>query len=431
MKKVNVLIFPSGGENAINIHDSLKYNLHFNLFGATSVKDYSVNMYPKDNFSLDRYYITDEDFIDKFNKLLNKFSIEYIVPTHDTISVYLMEHENEINAKIVCSPVETTKIAHSKRTTFEALIDKEYCPRIYNSCEEVNTYPVFLKPDIGSGGKGTLLAKTEKELKEFIEGNENIVISEYLPGDELTVDCFTDKNGKLIFIGPRTRERITMGISFTSKTVKVDEEIEKIANDLNSTFEFAGAWFFQIKRDINNKYKLMEFSVRQAGTMALYRELGINFAALSIFNAMGLDVKILFNDYNLTLNRRLTNAYQLEYEYDKVYIDFDDTIIVNNKVNSLAMMFLYQCINKNKEIYLITKHEDDIKEDLNKCKIDLKIFTNIIELKEFESKADYIVPDKAIFIDNYYKERVIVKERHGIPVFDVDAIECLLDYSNI
>ena len=29
MEKINVLIFPSGAENAINVYDSLKYNIHF------------------------------------------------------------------------------------------------------------------------------------------------------------------------------------------------------------------------------------------------------------------------------------------------------------------------------------------------------------------------------------------------------------------
>ena len=368
MKKVNVLIFPSGGENAINIHDSLKYNLHFNLFGATSVEDYSASLYKKENFSLDNYYITDSNFIEKFNGMLQKFSIDYVIPTHDTIALYLMEHQDEINSKIVCSPVETTRIAHSKKKIIDILKDKPYCPKTYNSIEEIDVYPVFLKPDIGAGAKGTLLAKTKEDTEKFLEKNKNIVISEFLPGEELTVDCFTDKNGKLIFIGPRTRERITMGISFTSTTVKLDKEIEEIANDLNNTLKFNGAWFFQVKRDKDNVYKIMEFSVRQAGTMALYRELGINFAALSVFNAMGLDINILFNDYKLTLNRRLKNSYKLEYEYDKVYIDFDDTIIVNNKVNTLAMTFLYQCVNKNKQIYLITKHATDIKEDLKRYK---------------------------------------------------------------
>ena len=63
MNKANVLIFPAGGENAINIYDSLKYNLHFELFGATSKKDYSVDLYKKENFYLGDLYINDSNLI--------------------------------------------------------------------------------------------------------------------------------------------------------------------------------------------------------------------------------------------------------------------------------------------------------------------------------------------------------------------------------
>ena len=94
---------------------------------------------------------------------------------------------------------------------------------------------------------------------------------------------------------------------------------------------FRGAWFFQVKEDKQGSLKLMEFSVRQAGTMNFYRQLGINFAALSLFDAMGYDVKIIFNDYNLTLDRCLKNCYKFDYYYEKLYIDFDDTLMIKRK----------------------------------------------------------------------------------------------------
>ena len=431
MQKINVLIFPAGGENAINIHDSLKYNLHFNLFGASSIRDYAEEIYNKENYIISNLYINSPSFIKDFNKIISDNNIEYVIPTHDVIALYLMENEKSINAKIVCSPYETAKIANSKMSILKNIKDKFYCPNFYTNISDNITYPVFLKPDVGAGGKGALLVNNKEELSLNLNKRNDLVICEYLPGDELTIDCFTDRHGNLLFIGPRTRERITMGISFRSKTVPVSEEIRNIADDLNNNFKFRGAWFFQLKKDINDNYKLMEFSVRQAGTMALYRQLGINFALLSLFDAMDMDVNIIFNNYNLQLNRRLSNSYKIDYEYDNIYIDFDDTLIVNNKVNSVAMSFLYQCLNKNKNIYLITKHSSDIYLDLKKYHIDASIFDKIYLLNEGEKKSDYISKDKSIFIDNYYKERKEVFDKLNILVIDVDSIECLIDYSEV
>lgn len=432
MKKVNVLIFPAGGENSINIYDSLKYNLHFNLFGASSVNDYAKEIYVKENYYIGNFYINDTNFFANFNLMLKKFNIDYIIPTHDTIALFLRKNEYQINAKIVCSPLETAEIAHSKIKIFENIKEKFYCPKTYNKIEDINDFPVFLKPDVGAGAKGTFLAKTKNELNKFLEDKtENFVICEYLPGEELTVDCFTNNKGELLFIGPRTRERITIGISFESKTVDLADDISLIAKDLNNKFKFSGAWFFQIKKDKNDNWKLMEFSVRQAGTMALYRQLGINFALLSLFNAMELNVDILFNNYKISLSRRLSNSYKLDCDYNNIYIDFDDTLIINDKVNTLAMSYIYQCLNKNKNIYLITKHSSDIFIDLEKYHIDKGIFKDIISLKENQDKYKYINSKDSIFIDNYYKERIAVRNNLKIPVFDVDAIECLIDHSEV
>ena len=225
---------------------------------------------------------------------------------------------------------------------------------------------MFIKPDIGAGGKGATIVNSVEQLNTILKTSNNMVICQYLPGNELTVDCFTDRKGQLLFIGPRTRDRITMGISFNSKKVPLTNEIEQIANDLNNLFKFRGAWFFQVKQDYDGNYKLMEFSVRMAGTMALYRELGINFALLSLFDAMNMDIKLLYSDLNIELSRRLQNSYTIDYYYENVYIDFDDTIIVQNKVNTIAMQFIYQCINKNKKIILLSKHSTDLLLDLKK-----------------------------------------------------------------
>ena len=41
---------------------------------------------------------------------------------------------------------------------------------------------------------------------------------------------------------------------------------------------------------------------------------------------------------------------------------------------------------------------------------------------------DFIHKDKSIFIDNAYQERKKVHEQIGIPVFDVDGLEVIMDW---
>jgi len=230
----------------------------------------------------------------------------------------------------------------------------------------------------------------------------------------------------LLFIGPRTRERVQMGISFRSTAVDVSDELRHIAQTINATVSLNGAWFFQVRQDRRGRFRLLEFAPRQSSTMGLYRHAGVNFALLSLFNALEIPVQILQNDYPVQLDRCLYNCYKADLSFSRVYVDFDETVIADQRVNERVMAFLYQCRNRGIALVLLTRHRYDIKDTLNRYGIAGSLFAEIIQLADDRPKRDFIDPEGAIFIDNYWFDRRDVKEKLGIPVFDVDAVECLL-----
>lgn len=430
INKKNILIYPAGAENAINIYNSLKYNIHFNCYGASHVDNHATYIFDKEHYCEDDFSIKSPNFFENFNKMLNKFKIDFIMCTHDEVITFLMENEDKINAKICCSPLETTKVAFDKELTYEKFMDYNFCPKIYKDTNEVKL-PVFLKPKHGAGGKGTCLVKTKEELIYQTKNNNDLLMCEFLPGNEYTVDCFTNRKGELILSLARTRERITNGIAYRSKKVENQEKFNEIAKQINEKLEFRGAWFFQLKEDENENLKLMEICVRQAGTMIYTVANGFNMSSLTIFDFMEQDITPIINNCNITLDRCIHNSFKLDYDYENIYIDFDDTLIINNQVNSAAMKFIYQSLNLNKNVYLLTKHAKNITESLNKYRISEKIFKEIIHIKENENKSSVIKKEKSIFIDNYFKERYEVYQKLNIPVFDVETIEYLNDDSKI
>ena len=429
LDKKNVLVFPAGSQNGLDIYRAIKNNIHFSVFGLSGIDDHARFIYEKNHIEISKkYYISNENFLNHLNELITRWNISFIIPTHDSIAVYLLKNAVYINATIVCSPLETTLIAEDKSKMFDELKNESYFPNVYKVDSEEIHFPVFLKPNISAGGKGTCLINNRTELNATINStiNKDYLLYEYLPGKEITVDCFTDKNGDLLFVGPRTRERITQGISYRSRRVETNDEIFEIANSLNRHFTFRGLWYFQLKEDSTGHYKFMEFSVRHAGTMSFYRQLGVNFPLLSLFDFMGYNVSIMVNDFNLILDRAIETKYLIDYNYNVIYVDFDDTIIVNNKVNLELIKFLYSSLNNNKRIILLTKHEKDITNSLLKYKICREIFSEIIIIDPNKQKYEYIDTIDAIFIDNYFPERQSVYKHCHIPVFDVDAIECLI-----
>jgi hypothetical protein len=425
-EKKNVLIFPAGSEIGLEIYRSLRYNLHVDVYGASGKSDHAKFVYPSERYEEGPYFINSLGFLSAFNDLLSRWKIDFIYPTHDTIALWLAENEHLLKAKVITSPYETTQIARSKKQTYDLFKDCDFCPKVFKPPFTEVTRPVFLKPDDGQGGKGAFVASNQYEAMAHFNRDPNLVVCELLPGEELSVDCFTNRHGKLLFVGPRTRERVQMGISFNSKRVTLSNEILRIADLINGMVTIRGAWFFQIKKDSKGEYKLLEFAVRQASTMGLYRQAGVNFALLSLFDKMDYEVSILDNGYFLELERCLSNKYKINYSYNKVYIDFDDTIVVNEKVNLEAIKYIYDCRNRGISIFMITKHLYDLDETLVRYAIPKNLFDSIIHLKMEEEKFKHIDKEGSIFIDNHFLDRAQVHKELGIPVFDVDAIESLI-----
>ena len=142
----------------------------------------------------------------------------------------------------------------------------------------------------------------------------------------------------------------------------------------------------------------------------------------------GVHLNIIQNNYDIVVDRAFINRYKINYQYDNVYIDFDDTITNKGKLNINAIKFLYQLVNENKKIYLLTRHKDNIYNSLKKYKLSPELFTDIINIEEDKLKSNYIKKEKSIFIDDSFRERKDVKEKLDIPVFDVDMIESLIDW---
>ncbi|GHB62124.1 carbamoylphosphate synthase large subunit short form [Psychrosphaera saromensis] len=425
LTKKNVLIFPAGSEIGIEVFNSLKYTHHFELFGASGKSDHASYMYRESHYFESDFYIDDVKFVERFNELLTRWNIQFVIPTHDSISYFLATVRHKINAEIITSSEQANKVARFKNITYDVFKQYDFCPKVFNFTQELD-YPVYLKPTDSQGGKGNCLIRNEIELSSYTELADTSVLCEFLPGKEYSVDCFTDFKGNLLFSGPRTRKRIHIGISFRSESVPLTEDIRNIANAINSELKPNGSWFFQIKQDVNGKWKLLEVATRQASTMAVYRANGINFALLSLFNAQEIPTSILNNNNAVSLDRYLGNRFKLAVEYTKIYIDLDETLIADSMVNPQIMAYLYQEKNAGKFIVLITKHKYNLTQTLNELAISEKLFDQIIHLQDSENKVDFIKPDNAIFIDNYFLDRLNVSEKLKIPVFDVDAVECLI-----
>lgn len=424
MKKLNVLIFPCGSENAGEIYQALRYSLHVDkLIGASSVSDHGEFRF--DIYEGDLPNISEESFQDCFEQLIERQGVDVVFATHDTVAQKLAELKKAGDWFLVNGDAETARIVRHKSATYDCFGDCDWTPKRYYTAADVTCWPVIVKPDCGQGGNGIELVGEPDALSATLVRISDAVVVEYLPGEEITVDCFTDRNRKLVWVGPRSRERVRAGISMRSRLVAPDAEIEAIVAVINQRLVLRGPWFVQLKRDDSGRWKLLEVSCRVAGAMVFQRARGVNLPLMALHDYMGRDVSALPNSAITMIDRTISSRTRSNIAFEQVYVDLDDTLIIDGEAVPAVMAFIYQCRRKGIPVRLITRHEALPQATLEKAAIAVSLFDEVIHLTRGEKKSTFVAP-YSLFIDNYFPERLDVSQIANTVVIDTDAVEFFL-----
>lgn len=420
MKK-RVLVLNCGTLASTDINMALRYNEEFEIWGASTNKNHGIYVYK--NYIDDIPNINNPDFIKILNKKIEEYNFKFILAPHEDLALFLQENKEKINACIVCSNYETSLICRYKSKTYEKMKNYDFIPKVYKK-EEVKTYPVFCKKDTDQGARHAYKIENKNQLE--IYAKDDMIICEYLPGEEVTIDCFTDKNRKLLFCNPRAADRILAGIDVHARRIALTDEIKYIAESLNKEIEFRGYWFFQIKKAVDGKYKLLEISTRLPGSFSLSRCLDVNLPLMALKDFDGQDIELTFNNIEIEADKQFFGKYKLGIEYNSVFIDFETCFEIMDNIDAFFMMYLYQCLNKNIEIDLITQNKEKMEKYLIKNKIDRNIFKNIFEISR--EKIKDVLTEKSIFLSNDDNLKNILRKEINEYCFSNNIIEALIDW---
>jgi hypothetical protein len=420
-----VFVFPCGSEVALEVHHALSQSAHVALVGGSSVESsHGAYLFREHVGGLP--HVDEEGFVPALADAVRSARADLVIPAHDSVVLELARRAPELPVPVVGSPAEACTVVRSKRATYELLGPHLRVPRLLDPAGPLEL-PVFLKPDVGQGSKGVFLARTQDEVLFHLARDRSLLCLEYLPGREYTVDCFSDRHGRLRFAGARERLRISNGIAVDTTPV-LGDVFEELARKIQRLLPMRGAWFFQLKRAADGELALLEIGARVAGSMALYRNLGVNFALLAVYDALGRDVEIAPEPRPLRMDRALFSRFRSVLEYRHVYVDLDDTLVRGGRVDPMLVAFLYQCRNDGIALHLVTRHASDPAETLSRHRLS-ELFDTVEHLPDqARCKSEVIRERPAIFIDDSFAERRRVHERTGIPTFAPDAVESLLDW---
>ena len=322
--KIRLLMTGAGAPGGPGIYKALETQENFDIF----ICDMNINASGR-FLSPKRFEVipaaTDEEFIPKMLELCRRLDIDVVFPLvtkelfkFSEAKVQFAEH----GIKIIVSDPSSLHLANDKGRLYEHLLNHniklpdffvvDSVDDLRESCDQLGypKRPVVIKPAIGNGSRGIRIldescnrydllfnhkpSSLYSNLNDVVSaiGRQDIpkmVVSEFLPGPELTIDTIVD-NGVMMQCLIRTRDSMNNGISTSGRfinDVAITDYIESIVNSLPN---LRGPIGFQVKESTNGDYLLLESNPRIQGTSVAALGLGINLPAKAVNLELGFEI---------------------------------------------------------------------------------------------------------------------------------------------
>ena len=260
---INILITESGGPAAVGLIKSIKQLPYkFNII-STDMDKLAVGNYLSDyHYKVPK--ASDSSYIDNILNIINKHNINILIPTGENDLQIISKNKKlfeDLGCKLFISDFDVIKICQDKFKFWKHLNEKFIMPNPLNG--------VFLKPDVGVGGRGT----------KKIEADNGTHLWEFLPGKEYTVDVFCDMNSNIINHVIRERIAIKAGISVKGKIIR-NSNISSVIKKLVKYLGLKGPLCVQFKENESGEPKLIECNPRLGGGTYMCTLAGINYAEI-------------------------------------------------------------------------------------------------------------------------------------------------------
>ena len=174
-------------------------------------------------------------YIDRLKDLCQRENVRLIVPLIDTVLPVLAPHRTafaDLGITALVSAPETIAIGHHKGRAGEFFRSHGFnTPRILTAVEIAalgpGDFPLFVKPPTGSSSIGAELVATPADLAYLRARAPDLLVMEFVSGDEYTVDVYVDLTGTPRCVVPRRRLEVRAGEVSKGLTVRDDAIIAR------------------------------------------------------------------------------------------------------------------------------------------------------------------------------------------------------------
>ena len=311
-----------GAPGAAGIIRCLKENKSFHITLADANPD-AVGRFLCDDFETIPV-ASDASFITDVLAVCRKKEINIILPLVTKELIPFSKHIKEFEEKginVLVSPSHSLEIANNKSRLYEFLEWRGIPVPAFRVVESVDQFktaveelgyplkPVCFKPSVSNGSRGFRIVSEQmneldllfnyKPTSTYLSLPDSIrilssgffpelLISEYLPGEEYSVDCIA-KHGQPVLIVPRLRKRMINGISVEGEFVK-DETIISYCIQIITALSLHGNIGIQVKRSATGQFLILEINPRVQGTISAALGAGVNLPELAVKQELNLPI---------------------------------------------------------------------------------------------------------------------------------------------
>ena len=242
---------------------------------------------------------TDPRFFGCALELIEREGISLILPTSGFDILVYSERKAELRRRgvtaIVSEPeaVETCvdKIKFSRRANERFPLPRTVLPGPAREVADAVGLPCIVKPVLGKGGREIALCRTLGELAENLASRPEVLVQEFLPGDEYSIDVLSDLEGEPLVAVPRVRLKTDGGVSVRGRVFH-DAGVQRVCMDLARFLGLKGPSCMQMRHTASGEPKFLEVNPRMGGATIFSALAGVNLAQLQVDLAAGGSIEI-------------------------------------------------------------------------------------------------------------------------------------------
>ncbi len=300
---------------------------------------------------VDQHYVVppgdSPEFIPRMKEIVREESIDVILPLSTRELIPLASNRKVMGTLCTVCVSNTTslRLANNKARLMEHLSHTDIPIAEWRTADSLESLiaatealgypqkPVCFKPQEANGSRGFRILdetnddrfdilfnekphnvrSTIQEISSILIGRDDIpplIVMEYLPGDEYSVDVLC-KDGESIVAIPRRRDKITQGICTKGVTLH-DQRLIDVSKRIVSSLGLSYCINLQFKKDKEGNPRLLEINPRVSGTIVHCAAAGVNLPKLAVQMAMGRDIEEVEPDWNICMTRHWQEVFYKE-----------------------------------------------------------------------------------------------------------------------